>query len=247
MDTLKFGKANAKLAHMPDVTVATFSLPAGWTCPSAVDCLSKADRVTGKLTDAPSIAFRCFAASDEARSPDARNARWHNFDLLRRLDAAGMAEIISASIASDKNARKANVIRIHVSGDFFNQAYFDAWAMVASMHPETTFYAYTKSLNYWVARLNTIPRNFNLTASVGGRHDALIGELGLRYALVVYSEQEARTLGLDIDHDDTHAAFGYTSFALLIHGTQPKGSKAGDALKAMKANGTQYSYSKAGK
>ena len=49
----------------------------------------------------------------------------------------------------------------------------------------------------------------------------------------MYSEEEAADLGLEIDHDDTHAAFGKKSFALLLHGTQPKGSVAGEALKVI--------------
>jgi hypothetical protein len=36
---------------------------------------------------------------------------------------------------------------------------------------------------------------------------------------------------------------GKDSFALLIHGTQPKGSKGSKAIKEMKANGTKFSYS----
>ena len=57
---------------------------------------------------------------------------------------------------------------------------------------------------------------------------------GWKEALVVYSEQEAIDKGLEIDHDDTHAAFGKENFALLIHGTQPKGSAASVALSAIK-------------
>jgi hypothetical protein len=245
---LRFGKANAKLAELErgasiKYIVATFSLPAGWTCPFAVDCLTKADRITGKVTDGKQMEFRCFAASDEARSPDARKLRWHNFDSLRQLDSASMAKLIDRSLHIDKHARKANVIRIHVSGDFFNQAYFDAWCAVANMNPDTVFYAYTKSINYWVANLGAIPNNLNLTASWGGRHDALIGEYNLKSARVVFSEDEALQLGLTIDHDDSHAAFGNASFALLVHGTQPKGSKASAALSTMRANGTKFSYS----
>jgi hypothetical protein len=56
---------------------------------------------------------------------------------------------------------------------------------------------------------------------------------GWKEALVVFSEQEAIDKGLEIDHDDTHAAFGKENFALLIHGTQPKGSAASIALSAI--------------
>jgi hypothetical protein len=73
-----------------------------------------------------------------------------------------------------------------------------------------------------------------LTASRGGKHDDLIEKLGWKEALVVYSEKEAEQKGLEIDHDDTHAAFGKENFALLIHGTQPKGSAASVALQKIK-------------
>jgi len=39
---------------------------------------------------------------------------------------------------------------------------------------------------------------------------------------------------LEIDHDDTHAAFGKENFALLIHGTQPAGSAASKALQVIR-------------
>jgi hypothetical protein len=236
--SLRFGKANAKLRHMPGAgSVVTFSLPAGWTCPAAVDCKAKAHRTTGRITDGVQATYRCFAASDEARSPAARAARWANMDALRGMNAAAMAELIMEALPPD-----ANVIRIHVSGDFYNQAYFDAWTIVATAVPAVQFYAYTKSLDYWVARLGRIPENLNLTASVGGRHDALIAEHALKFAAVVFSPAAAAAMGLKIDHDDTAAAFGTESFALLLHGTQPKGSAASAAISAMRADGVQFSY-----
>ena len=57
----------------------------------------------------------------------------------------------------------------------------------------------------------------------------------------VFSEKEAADLNLEIDHDDSHAADVSKrdeSFALLIHGVQPKGSKASAALKTLKGKGS---------
>ena len=51
---LKFKNANGKLKKMAQklgVTLKTFTLPAGYTCPGAKDCLAFADRKTGKITD----------------------------------------------------------------------------------------------------------------------------------------------------------------------------------------------------
>jgi hypothetical protein len=63
----------------------------------------------------------------------------------------------------------------------------------------------------------------------------LIARHGLKSARVVYSHAEAEALGLEIDHDDSHAYASDASFALLIHGTQPKGTKAAEAWKVVKA------------
>ena len=123
-----------------------------------------------------------------------------------------------------------------------------AWYIVALRNPRTLFYAYTKSLRFWVGDLTENPElwNFVLTASYGGRDDHMIDEFNLRSAKVVFSEAEAEELGLAIDHDDSHAAkptLRDDSFALLIHGTQPAGSEASIALKELKGKGS-YSRKK---
>lgn len=231
---LKFGKGNAKLGKR----VYTFSLPAGHSCPFALLCLSKADRETGKIVDGPKQEFRCFSASAEAVFSIARKARWHNFDNLKGLSMEAMAGLIELSLPA-----KAKIVRIHVSGDFFSQAYFDAWRVVAERHPEVLFYAYTKSLNYWILRRSLIPSNFVLTASRGGRHDNLIDLYGLREARVVFSVKEAELAGLEIDHDDSLAMQNGKSFALLLHGKQKASSKAASALRALNGLGS-YSRKK---
>ena len=69
----------------------------------------------------------------------------------------------------------------------------------------------------------------------------MIDQFNLRSAKVVFSVSEAAELGLEIDHDDSHAAkptLRDNSFALLIHGTQPKGSAASVALKELKGQGS---------
>lgn len=250
MNLLKFQKGNAKL----DKVVYTFSLPSGFTCPQALECLSKADKQTGKITDGKSTAFRCFSASQEALYKNVRASRWYNFDVLknalneyRSLPDNGsttdkrraMAWVIQKSLP-----KKAKIVRIHVAGDFFSQDYFDAWVAVARENPGTLFYAYTKSLSYWINRKDSLPDNFVLTASYGGRQDELISLHSLRSAVVVYSEKEASDKGLEIDHDDSHAMQRGGNFALLIHGVQPKGTEASKALSVLKKAGNS-GYNKA--
>jgi len=242
---LKFSvSGNAKLKN-----IISFSLSSGWSCPFALKCYSKADPVTGKISDGPKTEFRCFTASQEALYPSLRRQSIHNFESLRKVRSTDtMVEMIQEALPAVKKNGLGKVVRIHVGGDFFNQKYFDAWSIVARNNPERIFYAYTKSLQYWINRLSDIPVNFKLTASKGGTLDHLIDMYNLKYAEVVYSQKEADDLGFEIDHDDSHAFKGNDSFALIIHGTQPAGSKAGAAKAALaKAGWTGYHKEKSKK
>ena len=240
MDKLKFGDPNAKLKKMTKkvgLVLKTFTLPAGHTCPAAKDCFSRADRETGKVTDGPDTVFRCFMASAEARSPSLRKLVWHNLELikeaLKRDAQAGFENMPHTSQLIHKSLpKKFDIMRVHVGGDYFNKEYLQAWIEVAKLNPDKVFYSYSKSLHLF--KQFALPENLVLTASRGGKHDDLIDLHGWKEALVVYSEEEAAERGLEIDHDDTHAAFGEDNFALLIHGTQPAGSMASQALQAIK-------------
>lgn len=236
-EPLKLGRGNAKLHD----GVFTFSLPAGFSCPFARACLSKSDPATGRLRDGRHTSVRCYAASMEARRPSVRRARWHNLELLKACRSRDqMTRLLLDSISPF-----VRLLRVHDSGDFWSQAYFDAWVVFATERPDTLLYAYTKALPWWVARLDQVGDgrqpgpvpNLVLTASWGGTHDHLIGQYGLRSARIVFSADEAAALGLPLDHDDAHAmAFG-PDFGLLVHGAQPRGSAAAAALSALRKAG----------
>ena len=223
-NTLNFTLGNAKLAR----DTAILSLPAGHTCPFAKDCRSCSDRITGKIKDGPHTQFRCYATGAEALFPNIRRSRWRNFEAIQQAKTTiGIANLIEQALIVKRNIK---LVRFHQSGDFFSQAYFDAWLTVALNHPEWIVYGYTKALPYWVKRLHLIPPNFKLVASRGGTHDNLIEMFGLRSVRVVLSEREAkRKWKLPIDHDDTHVWKHDGDFAIVIHGTQPAGSKAAKA------------------
>jgi hypothetical protein len=226
---LKFGLGNAKLSS----SIGTFSLPAGHTCPFANECLSKANRLTGKIVDGQHCKFRCFAASQEMIFTNVRHARWNNFDLLR---FAGTVEKM-AEMIQDSLPWGISIIRVHVSGDFFNEKYFLAWLNVAINNPHITFYGYTKCTPFLVKYKKYIPGNFRFTASKGGKCDSLIAKHKLKSAEVVFSVNEAKEKGLEIDHDDSHAFGGSESFALLLHGMQKAGTPAAEAMIALKKEG----------
>jgi hypothetical protein len=234
---LEFSDPNDKLWSLRKhgIRIKTFSLPAGWSCPGADSCKARVGR-KGGLVDGPNVRFRCYAASDEQQYPPTRAQRWRNFDLLKKHlnDPDAMADLISRSLPTN-----ANTIRIHVSGDFFNASYFLAWCKVARENPDVRFYAYTKSIRTWIDNRDAVPENLVLTASYGGLYDSLINKHGLKSAIVVFSIDEARRLGLAIDHDDTHAMDPTCKqFALLLHRIQPAGSEAAKALRALNGLGS---------
>ena len=250
---LKFSKANAKIRALRAVpslrpffedkrTVYSFDLLSGYACPFAVACLSKAvpDKRSGKRTilDGKWNEYRCFSASQEVVFSNTYALRKGNFDFLRRLNRRQIATALQDALPSNLGGG-----RLHVGGDLFKPQYLQAWIDVAQANPSRLFYAYTKSLKYWVANRALLEQtpNLVLTASYGGRDDALIDEHGLRSVRVVYTEQEASDQGLPIDHDDSHAADPTQrdqSFALLIHGVQPKGSEAAKAKQALNGKGS---------
>ncbi len=248
--TLTLSEPNKKIPHW------NFNLPAGFSCPFAGKCLSKAARDTGKITDAENIDFRCYAASQESAFPSVRKSRWNNFEALKSLkttDAMANAIIDAINVTLPRSQK---IFRLHTSGDFFNRDYLEAWIKVANHFPEIKFYTYSKSVPYFVGK--TLPENFVVTFSKGGKHDELIDKLKLKFSVVVYNQEQAdnyvwydksgkKNVGLEIDHDDTHAWKDDKPFALLIHGIQPKGSEASQALKKLGGLGGKSSYGKSKK
>jgi hypothetical protein len=167
-------------------TVYEWNLPTGHTCPFALECLVKVDRETGKFEN-KSNAYRCYAASPE-RFPAVRNHRWANYEYVRKSNKPVLPKDCKA-------------VRIHAAGDFFNQAYFDMWIEIAKENPDVEFWAYTKSLKYWVNRINQIPANLVLTASAGGRNDELIDQYKLKHVQVVKDETLAPAELVDTNDD----------------------------------------------
>jgi hypothetical protein len=89
--------------------VYEWNLPTGWTCPCAKECLVKVDKLTGKM-DNKSNAYKCYSASAE-RFPGVRTSRWDNLEQSK-----------DSLPPLPKNCKS---VRIHASGDFYSQAYFD--------------------------------------------------------------------------------------------------------------------------
>ena len=249
---LKFSPANAKTKALKDIfpkikgKVYSLDLPSGYTCPGANKCKSFAvlnsDTNRTTIKDGPCCEYRCFSASQEALLPATRKARWHNLNELKKAKTIfAMAGLIIQSLPND-----VGIIRIHVSGDFFSTEYLIAWLFVSSVCPDIQFYCYTKSLLQLKEAIQKyklptrglsrgiLSDNFHITACIGGKYDSMITELNMRTAKVVYSEKEAKDLGLKIDHTDQYALTTGSNFALLIHGVQPAQTMAAKAVQKLK-------------
>lgn len=224
MNLLKFSFGNAKLR--PNVGI--LNLSAGVSCPGAEKCLAMVRH--GKIWDGPKQEFRCYAASVEALYPQVFKNNKDNLDLIKGKAKDELVPLIQNSLPIKKGT-----IRLHASGDFINQDYFDAWIEVARCNPNILFYAYTKSIHFWVNRLGWIPKNLVLTASYGGKYDNLIEAHSLKNANVVLHPSQAKN---NIDHDDSLAqSRRVKNFSLLIHGMQKAGSKAQEAKNRLKREG----------
>lgn len=71
-----------------------------------------------------------------------------------------------------KRYRGGKWVRIHDSGDFFSNAYFEAWVRIARSTPDVRFYAYTKEVK--MVKSYTLPENLIIIFSMGGKQDRLI-------------------------------------------------------------------------
>jgi len=220
---LKFSCGNSKLNALANHLelhhnqVVCFDLPAGWTCPCADICFSKANRDTGHITDGKNCKIRCYAASGEALYPQARKLRWHNYDTLR--ESTDMVDTILSSIPNN-----VKVIRVHSSGDFFNLEYYQAWLKVATIRYDLVIFGYTKRADY----LKTFGTGgMHMVYSHGGKLDNL--KHGYPVCYIETPENEYPNILPACEknpYDDFYFITEYKiSFKLKVHGTQPKKGK----------------------
>lgn len=118
-----------------------------WNIPAVITCPGKTEfcRVS------------CYALKAERLYKNVKACRTQN---LKDSVNSNFVERMN-TILWDKQS-KYRQVRIHESGDFYNQEYLNKWFLIASMHSGTTFYAYTKSFHLDFSQK---PGNFVLIAS----------------------------------------------------------------------------------
>jgi hypothetical protein len=133
-----------------------------------------------------------------------------------------MSAEISKAVASAARKDKLLLIRIHDSGDFYSSAYLAKWLEIIAAFPMVKFYAYTKSIPLF--EKVTVPSNFKVIYSYGGKLDKLINTTK-HYHAKVFTSSEALTTSNYVDGmgDDLVAAVGDTKrIGLVYHGAKSK-------------------------
>lgn len=166
------GKIDENGAYIPSTKWLIFNLPAVVTCPFRTRLCGgflrgekrfEIDPKTGKQID--KMAY-CYAVKAEKAYPTVIPARRKN---LRATLMPGFVDAMSELILKTaRNMKKERlIVRIHESGDFYNQQYAKAWLEIArrcAHDVRIVFWVYTKSFVYFDGV--KLPKNFRLRASV---------------------------------------------------------------------------------
>lgn len=182
-----------------------FSIPAGKTCPQKGIC-----------------AKGCYAMQGFYVMPSVKKAQERN---LKATKTVGFIGALSQEIYE----RKANIIRIHTSGDFYSQEYFNKWVKIAVINPHIKFYAYTKMVLMVKITMQKLiqsrewPSNFTIIFSEGGKQDSMISENNDRHSRVFSSLKELKKAGYaDVTTHDKGALGPNHKIGLVYHGAKSK-------------------------
>lgn len=187
------GKRIAAFNLPPDFAFTDSSGKAQNTCPGALACRAV-----------------CYAKQGRLAMPAAVNVRRTNLEAAQ--SSTFVVDMVQALTAS-----RTNIVRVHDSGDFFSQAYVDAWVAIATACPDVTFYAYTKSLHLDFARM---PGNFRIVQSIGGKYDTRL-DPDFPHSRIFSSDAARIAAGyVDGNADDRPAIEGLVQIGLVYHGTK---------------------------
>ncbi len=145
----------------------------------------------------------------------------------RNLDLALSDEFIPSAIKElsrlAKNTKKRKmqlVLRIHDSGDFYNNVYWKKWRAIMGTCPDVLFYAYTKMVPMF--QRVEIPGNFTVIFSEGGKADARIKSTD-RHSRVFPDLESLEAAGYANAMDDDIVAMGLNhKIGLVYHGAKSR-------------------------
>lgn len=143
------------------------------TCPFAKDCVKY-----------------CYAQKAFYKMPRNMQYQETRYNLTKRAD---FEQVMIREIV----AKRADVIRIHDSGDFYSIAYIKKWFNIAKELPEVRFYAYTKSIPLFKQpEINdNTPDNIDIIFSEGSKCDGLINLKKDRHARIFTNHEALLSAG----------------------------------------------------
>ncbi len=114
----------------------------------------------------------CYARNGSYRWPVVRHR--HQQNLMYVLDdLPGWEQAMTTELGAAKFA--GGWVRIHDAGDFFSDAYLQAWLRICRHRPDVNFYAYTKEVSRFRRLVEPDPpANFRWVYSYGGTEDHLL-------------------------------------------------------------------------
>lgn len=212
-------KGNSELAK---AGVYTFSIPA----------LSAKSEVNGNMLTCPQAgicAQFCYARVGRYNFSNVKAAHTRNLDRYlinrekwvedikeelkaKRFRPTGKPHAITWPLRSDFEwwqTSGARSIRVHDSGDFFDDQYLRDWLAVAASAPDVLFYAYTKSVSMFKAAEaeGLVPANFVIIFSMGGKQDHLVNKESDRHDDIFPTEEALEGAGYtDQEESDVMAA-----------------------------------------
>lgn len=107
------------------------------------ECNGKQYKTTGTCAG---LCDGCYATRGNYRYASSVNALG-----IRTYLARNCLEWLENEINREIKAHNVKTIRIHASGDFFNQDYVDMWRRIVADNPTVTFWTYTKRIQYETA------------------------------------------------------------------------------------------------
>ncbi len=195
-----------------------------WTLPAWAGRLADG-RTYNTCPSAGICAKVCYARAGSYRFSNVLERHERNLAYVLD-DLPGWTEQMIAEIG---RKRGPVIVRIHDAGDFFADAYTQAWITVMAACPDARFYAYTKEVDR-IRRLiePDPPPNFKWVFSYGGRQDGLLDELGDRVCDVFPDVDALQAAGY---HDQA------ASDLLAVDGPTPVGMAANRIPHFQKALG----------
>lgn len=202
---------------VPQSHMISLDLLAGYSCPSANECLARHNFKTGKLDNFGAWDEPCFAAKIEHFRKNVRDNHRENLQVLKSA-RYGYTMFLVLSWAL-RNRRTLEYVRISSSGDIFDREYWNALNLLAESRPNVVFWGYTKEIYVFEPHA----RNLYMTYSMGGKNDDVVNMGDFPTCTVVMDEEQAYRMGLPFSckshdaPDDIVYIMNNQSFALPLH------------------------------